>query len=177
MVIKIFYVAIAIFSVAMVFLSLQDPYLTEAFKKDNTIANMEMIGINDYEIGEKINLQITAKSGTRYKNYDEFRDFNGTHLEVDLNHTLSSKTAIRKGDILTFKGDANYQNSDNINYTSQEIIYNTKKKIVSSNVPFVMWQGEDRVDGKSIVYDINKKQTNAKGIHAWYQIKDQNSTN
>ena len=58
MVIKIFYVAIAIFSVAMVFLSLQDPYLTEAFKKDNTIANMEMIGINDYEIGEKINLQI-----------------------------------------------------------------------------------------------------------------------
>ena len=37
--------------------------------------------------------------------------------------------------------------------------YNTKKKIVSSNVPFVMWQGEDRVGGKSIVYDINKKQT------------------
>ena len=177
MVIKIFYVAIAIFSVAMVFLSLQDPYLTEAFKKDNTIANMEMIGINDYEIGKKINLQIIAKSGTRYKNYDEFRDFNGTHLDVDLNHTLSSKTAIRKGDTLTFKGDANYHNSDNINYTSQEIIYNTKKKIVKSDSDFVMWQGEDKVSGKSIVYDINKKQTNAKGIHAWYLIKDQNSTN
>lgn len=177
MVIKIFYVAIAIFSVAMVFLSLQDPYLTEAFKQDNTIANMEMNGIRDYEVAEKVNLQISAKSGTRYKDYDEFNEFNGIQKDQNLTHILRSNIAIRKDDELIFKGNANYQNSDNINYNSEEIIYNTNSKIVSSNVPFVMWQGEDRIGGKSIVYDINKKQTNAKGIHAWYQIKDQNSTN
>ena len=177
MVIKIFYVAIAIFSVAMVFLSLQDPYLTEAFKKDNTIANMEMIGINDYEIGEKINLQITAKSGTRYKDYDEFNEFNGIQKDENSTHILRSNIAIRKDDELIFKGNANYQNSDNINYNSEEIIYNIKSKIVRSDTPFIMRQGDDNVSGSSIIYDINKKQTNAKGIHAWYHIKDKNSTN
>ncbi|MBR6953111.1 MAG: LPS export ABC transporter periplasmic protein LptC [Campylobacter sp.] len=176
MVIKIFYVAIAIFSVAMVFLSLQDPYLTEAFKKDNTIANMEMIGINDYEIGEKINLQISAKSGTRYKDYDEFNEFSGIQKDENSTHILRSNIAIRKDDELIFKGNANYQNSDNINYNSEEIIYNTNSKIVSSNVPFVMWQGYDSVSGDSIKYDINKKQTSAKGIKAWYFIKETNST-
>ncbi|MBQ9292452.1 MAG: LPS export ABC transporter periplasmic protein LptC [Campylobacter sp.] len=177
MVIKIFYVAIAIFSVAMVFLSLQDPYLTEAFKQDNTIANMEMNGIRDYEVAEKVNLQISAKSGTRYKDYDEFNEFNGIHTDGKTNHALRSDIAILKDDILTFKGNANYQNSDNINYNSEEIIYNIKSKIVRSDTPFIMRQGDDNVSGSGIIYDINKKQTNAKGIHAWYHIKDKNSTN
>ena len=177
MVIKIFYVAIAIFSVAMVFLSLQDPYLTEAFKEDNTIANMEMIGIKDYEVGENIQMQIDAKSGTRFKTYDEFYNFNGVHNDGDINHTLRSNIVVRKDDRLIFSGDANYKNSDDIHYTSQEIIYDTKAKIVKSDKHFIMWQNDDKVSGHSIVYDINKKQTNAKGIHAWYQIKDENSTN
>ena len=176
MVIKIFYVAIAIFSVAMVFLSLQDPYLTETFKQDNAIANMEMNGIVDYEVGQNINSKIIAKSGTRYKTYDEFSEFSGVRIENNETHTLRSDIAIRKGDELVFKGNANYHNSDNINYNSEEIIYNTNSKIVQSNVPFVLRQGDDSVSGNSIIYDINKKQTNAKGIKAWYFLKETNST-
>ena len=171
MVIKIFYVAIAIFSVAMVFLSLQDPYLTEVFKQDENIANMEMFGINDYEVSQSIISKMSAKSGIRYETYDEFKDFKGVRID-DINHTLYSKVAIRKDDEIIFKGNANYQNSDNINYNSEEIIYNIKTKIVKSNTPFTMWQNDDKVTGTSIKYDINKKQTNAKGIKAWYQLKE-----
>lgn len=172
MVIKIFYVAIAIFSVAMVFLSLQEPYSLQTFKEDVQLGNLELKNVVDYEVGQNISAKLMAKSAVKFKDYDEFKDFKGTLLQNNINHTLTSDIAIHKGDELIFKNNAKYQNSDNINYTSQEIIYDTKAKIVQSKTPFTMWQNSDKVTGNSIKYDIDKKQTTAKGVKAWYTIKE-----
>ena len=177
MVIKIFYVAIAIFCVAMVFLSVQTPYFSDMFRQDLSIANMEMRKIVDYQIGERVDAKFTADGGTRYKDRDEFVNFKAEEISADMNHTLVSKTATRAGELIKFNGDAHYVNSSGFDYTAQEIIYDTSSKIVRSDVPYVLRQGNDRVTGASISYDTKTKQTNSKGIHAWYQLKDQNSTN
>ncbi|CZE49244.1 Uncharacterised protein [Campylobacter geochelonis] len=173
MVIRIFYIAIAIFSVAMVILSVQTPYFSDFFKEDLSVANMEMTKIEDFEVSEnKITGKFSSDSGVRYKDRDEFNGFLGEILGDDVNHTLSSKKAIRKNDVLTFFGDAKYKNSDNLNYISDEIIYNTKTKIAQSNMPFVMTQYENKVVGANLKYDLNKKQTFATGVHGWFQTKE-----
>ena len=175
MVIKIFYIVIAIFSVAMVFLSVQTPYFEEMFKENLNVSNMEMQGVKDYQVGEKISGEFRAKNVIRYKDRDEFYEFEAV-INDDMNHTMSSQTATKKGDNIKFNGDAHYQNSDNFDYKSEEIIYNQKTKIVRSDVPYTLTQGENKVTGDKISYDTKNKKTNSKGIHAWYYIQDKNSS-
>ena len=50
MVIKIFYFVVSVFSVAMVYLTVQDPYYSQFFEVDKTAANMQINDIIDYEI-------------------------------------------------------------------------------------------------------------------------------
>ncbi|MSN96016.1 LPS export ABC transporter periplasmic protein LptC [Campylobacter sp. FMV-PI01] len=171
MAIRIFYIAISIFSVAMVFLSLQTPYFRDFFKSNLEIASMEMIDIVDYGITPDIvNSKYTAKKGVKFKDRDEFYDFRGQILG-DFNHTLSSKKALYKNNTITLFDDVKYSNSDGLNYLSDEIIYNTKTKIVKSQNQFLMLKGENNITGKNLVYDLNKKQSFAKEVKAWYHIK------
>lgn len=169
MAIRIFYFGIAIFSVMMVILSVQTPYFSDFFKNELNLAETEMSKIVDYEVtNEKINARYKAQKGIRYKDKDEFENFKGLVLGNDTNHTLSSKKAIYKGEIIEFLDDAKYKNSDEINYISDEIIYNTKTKIATSNKPFILWQNENNVTGLTLKYDLNTKQTFATGVHGCF---------
>ncbi|PSM51827.1 lipooligosaccharide transport system, periplasmic component LptC [Campylobacter blaseri] len=172
MVIRIFYVAIAIFSIAMVILSVQAPYLSEFFKNELEIASIEMEGIIDYEVNNEIILSsFEAQKGIRYSTRDEFFNFIGKNIDKDTNNTLTANKAIYKGDIITFIDNAIYLNSDNLQYKSDEIVYNSKEKTIKSDKPFVAMQDDKKVIGSSVIYDLNKKQTFAKGVNAWFSTK------
>jgi len=173
MVIKIFYFAVAIFAVAMVILSVQTPYVSDIFKEDAKIAVIEMNGVTDYQISsEQVLGKFDATSGKRFKKHDEFENFHGIYLGEDVNHTLKSKKATIKGKVITLQNDAKYSNSDDINYTSSKIIYNSKTKIINSPKEFRLTQNQDIVIGNNATYDMNKKQTFAKGVHGWFQTED-----
>ncbi|MDK8323621.1 MAG: LPS export ABC transporter periplasmic protein LptC [Campylobacter ureolyticus] len=169
MAIRIFYFGIAIFSVMMVILSVQTPYFSDFFKNEIDLAQTEIFDIADYEVTEeKIIAKYEADKGVKYKDKDEFENFKGLILNKDTNHTLSSKKAIHKDDIIEFLGNAEYKNSDEINYISDEIFYNTKTKIATSNKPFILWQNENNVTGLNLMYDLNTKQTFATGVNGWF---------
>lgn len=85
---------------------------------------------------------------------------------------MRSDIAVLKGDELIFVGNATYLSSDNINYISEEIIYNKKQKTATSKVPFILRQNDNNVTGNSLVYDLDFKQTYATGVHAWYFYED-----
>lgn len=173
MALRIFYFGIAIFSVAMVILAVQTPYLSDFFKDELDIASLEMHTIIDYEVDEQIvSGKYEADKGVRYSNKDEFINFTGFVVGEDINHTLSSDLAIYEGDEIHFINNARYYSSDAFNYTSDEIIYNTATKIVLSNKPFTLWQYENNVTGLTIKHDLNTKQTFATGVHGWYHIQE-----
>lgn len=169
MALRVFYLGIAIFAVALVYLTLQVPYTEDFLKDDIDIATMEMVGITDYQVDiNQTSGVFEADSGIRYKDRDEFTNFRGKMLDIDRNHSMRSNEAISKGEELIFKGRANYLSSDDINYTSDEIVYNSSKKTLVSRVPFILTQNENNVTGDSLVHDLNFKQTFATGVHAWY---------
>lgn len=173
MALRIFYFGIALFAVALIFLTMQVPYTKDFFQDDIDIATMEMIEITDYQVDTNgTNSIYEADSGVRYSNKDEFENFRGKMIDRDRNHSMRSDIAVLKGDELIFVGNATYLSSDNINYISEEIIYNKKQKTATSKVPFILRQNDNNVTGNSLVYDLNFKQTYATGVHAWYFYED-----
>ncbi|ASM40650.1 LPS export ABC transporter periplasmic protein LptC [Campylobacter sp. RM12327] len=172
MVIKIFYFVIALFSVSMALIAFQSPYLKQISKIEVGIASMQMNGIKNYEINSSgINGLYEATKALRINDDDYFYDFKGKILRDDTVHNLRSDEGIYKKDEVIFKKNAFYENSNNLNFSSQEIIYDIKSGIVKSDVDFVATQNKDKIIGKSVKYDTKNKQIYAKGVHSWINLK------
>ena len=172
LVVKIFYFVVAIFSVVMIFLAAQDPYLANELKIDAKISNMQINDVVDYEINAtKISGIYEADELNRYNDRDEFLDFKAKILRGNLRHFLSSDKAISQNDEIIFQKNANYENNDSLRFISDEVIYGTKTKIVRSETNFTVTRNGDRALGESGSYDLVKKQTQIKGLRAWVEEK------
>ena len=160
----------AIFSVVMIFLAAQDPYLANVLKIDTKISNMQINDVVDYEINStKISGVYEADELNRYNDKDEFLDFKAKILRGNLKHFLSSDKAISQNDEIIFQKNANYENNDSLKFISDEVIYNTKTKIVRSEANFTLIRNNDKALGESGSYDLGKKQMQVKGLRAWVE--------
>lgn len=172
MVIKIFYVVIAIFSVAMVFLASSDPYFSEQFKQDLSISNMQIKNLVDYEINSsKISAKYETDELNRYQKRDEFLNFKSNILRDNLTHNISSKKAIYKDDEITLIDNVKYENNESFEFRSDRVTYNQKTKVAISHNDFTMTRNGDEIKGESLIYDLDKKLTEAKGVKAWIEQK------
>ena len=54
MVIRIFYLVVSVFSVAMVYLAIEEPYYSELLKGGEVSANMQMNTVTDYEMNATV---------------------------------------------------------------------------------------------------------------------------
>ncbi|MGF7440939.1 LPS export ABC transporter periplasmic protein LptC [Campylobacter concisus] len=170
LVVKIFYFVVAIFSVVMIFLATQDPYLANVLKIDTKISNMQINDVIDYEINStKISGVYEADELNRYNDKDEFLSFKAKILRGNLRHFLSSDKAISQNDEIIFQKNANYENNDSLRFISDEVIYGTKTKIVRSEANFTLIRNNDKALGESGSYDLGKKQTQVKGLRAWIE--------
>lgn len=172
MVVKFFYIFVVVFTVGIIFIVFQDPYDIQELKKNLNVATMTMYKVEDYEIGETIGSKYKAEVATRYNDRDEFKNFDGFYIKGDTNHSLTSNDAIYKGNILTFKNNAFYSNSDNVTYNSDEIVYDINKKEISSKKDFVLTQNENKVIGKEILYKMEDKKIYAKKVKGWSQLEN-----
>lgn len=172
MVIKIFYFLIALFSVSMALIAFQSPYLTQISKMNIDISDMQMNVVQNYEINSSgINGYYEASKVVKISNDNYFYDFNAMILRSDVMHTLSSDEGIYKKDEIVLKKNALYKNNNDLNFASQKIIYDTKNKIVKSDVEFVATQNGNKIIGKSVKYDTKNKQIYAKGVHSWINLR------
>jgi hypothetical protein len=154
----------------MIFLAAQDPYLANVLKIDTKISNMQINDVVDYEINStKISGVYEADELNRYNDKDEFLDFKAKILRGNLKHFLSSDKAISQNDEIIFQKNANYENNDSLKFISDEVIYNTKTKIVRSEANFTLIRNNDKALGESGSYDLGKKQMQVKGLRAWVE--------
>lgn len=172
MVIRVFYFVVSIFSVAMVYLSMQEPYENHTLKPDASIAGMMINDVIDYEINkEMIKARYEADEWNRYQDRDEILKFKTEFIRDGLEHNASSDKVVHKNDVLNFNGNFRYTNAKGLKFASEEVIYDLKAKIASSSTPFVLFDGSSKVMGDSIIYDTIMKTTYAKGIRAWIEEK------
>ncbi|WP_169777556.1 LPS export ABC transporter periplasmic protein LptC [Campylobacter mucosalis] len=170
MVIKIFYFVITIFSVTFIFLLSSDPYFADTFKQDFKVSNTQANDVVDYEISAtKVVSVYEADEMNRYADFDEALKFKSTSLRGLQQHFMSSDKAILQGDEIKFISNAKYKNNESLKFSSEEMIYNKKTKIIRSDVPFEILRDTNRAIGQSIEYDTQKKQMRAKEIKAWVE--------
>lgn len=168
MVIKIFYITIAIFSVALCILMLQNPYEDIISKNGIKIANTIIEDVVDYEANSTNLARIyKAKIIKRYDDKDEFFDFQAEFFD-DQNSTIKSKKVVRKDNKFEFLDDVRYQNLKNLKFSSKKVFYDIKDKNLTSPNEFSLTQNQNIITGKSLIYDTQNRQIFAKKVKIWY---------
>ena len=105
MAIKIFYFVVALFSMSVVALMLQNPYEASLQSNSIKVANMQADGVISYEINAtNTYAKFTSKSVIAYDDYNEFIQPNVTFIQKD-RHNITSNEAIYKDNNITFFGD------------------------------------------------------------------------
>lgn len=167
--IKIFYFVVALFSMSVVALMLQNPYESSLQSSIIKVANMQADGVISYEINAtNTYAKFTSKSVIAYDDYNEFIQPNVTFIQKD-RHNITSNEAIYKDNNITFFGDVRYLNLDtNLRYNSSEIQYLMMEKTLLSNVPFELLQNSDKIVGKSVIYALDSNHIVAKGVKGWF---------
>lgn len=167
--IKIFYFVVALFSMSVVALMLQNPYESSLQSDSIKVANMQADGVISYEINAtNTYAKFTSKSVIAYDDYNEFIQPNVTFIQKD-RHNITSNEAIYKDNNITFFGDVRYLNLDtNLRYNSSEIQYLMMDKTLLSNVPFELLQNSDKMVGKSVIYALDSNHIVAKGVKGWF---------
>lgn len=173
MVIKIFYFFIALFSVVMVLIMVQNPYIATLSRANLEIADMQMRDVSDYEITQSgINSNYRAKIWQKFGDKNDFLDFYGVVLDRNYTHEISSKNGYLKDNILLLSKNAVYKNDKNITFSSDEIIFDMKSKIVRSKVPFIATLNDNNISGKIISYDTKNGIIRAKFVDAWLKFDE-----
>ncbi|WP_299042071.1 hypothetical protein [uncultured Campylobacter sp.] len=169
MAIKIFYFVVALFSMSVVALMLQNPYEASLQSNSIKVANMQADGVISYEINAtNTYAKFTSKSVIAYDDYNEFIKPNVTFIQKD-RHNITSNEAIYKDNNITFFGDVRYLNLDtNLRYNSSEIQYLMMEKTLLSSVPFELLQNSDKIVGKSVIYALDGNHIVAKGVKGWF---------
>lgn len=168
MVIKLFYTLVVIFGAAMVFVVAQNPYMQDELIGDPTISSVEVLDATTYELSSAGVVGVyTSTEINRYKDRDEFKDFNANYVDNGLKHTLSSNIVIKRQNELEFMGVVNYKNSDDIRLSSELAIYDISTKIAQVPATFTLWRGDGtKVIGKNLKY-LPTKEISAQEVNAW----------
>lgn len=168
MTLRIFYFLIALFSISVVFGLFNNSFMIDVASSDLKVANLRAQNTKIYELNITQNYALyEAKGVTRYNDYDEIEQFNGSMKNENL-HNLSSDFAIIKDKNITMKGHAFYQNFDeNLSYNSEELFY--ADDILSTNVPFTLLQNGKKVVANSGNYNIKTKIMKAKNIKGEFE--------
>ncbi|MBK1972179.1 LPS export ABC transporter periplasmic protein LptC [Campylobacter sp. 2018MI35] len=171
MVIKIFGVLIALFTIIFTILTLQDPYSLNLKSYSLNFKNMEASNLNIYETNSStIKAYYKANSWERYNDKDVFHYFTTLNFDFNLSANTLELLNDQKNKIV-FEGNVSYSDLNGTKILSQKVKFNPDDKILSTDVGFKAFLNKNRVDGNILVYDLKKNTLQVEGVQAWIQEK------
>lgn len=171
MVIKIFGVLIALFTIIFTILTLQDPYSLNLKSYSLDFKNMEAKNLNIYETNSSaIKAYYKANSWERYNDKDIFHYFTTLNFDFNLSANTLELLNNQKNKIV-FEGNVSYIDLNGTKILSQKVKFNPDEKIISTDMGFKAFLNKNRIDGNVLVYDLKKKTLQIEGVKAWIQEK------
>ncbi len=163
--IKFFSIFIIFFLFASIFIFYQkSKTLVFAHSNPNKVL-MEFKNIKSYDITYNgIIGKLQAKSAKKFKNKYVLYDINSSKND---NEQLRADKGVLKNDILNLFGNVFYKNNlDDRTLSSNTVIYNIKKDILSSKTPFRSTYDKSIMTGSSFIYFKKNKRLIAQNIKA-----------
>lgn len=169
MAIRIFGILIGLFTIALIILSLQDPYSLDLKSHSLNFKNIEAKELKAYDLDTNTTKSYyEANSWIRYKDKDVFNEFKT--INEDFNLSSNSLSLFGKNlDKAVFEGNVSYADSNQTKILSQKVEFNPKEKILTTNVGFKALIGKNIINGNILNYDVKNKILNIQGVKAWLE--------
>ena len=165
-----------IFFVGMaIFLVIKEPYTLKAVNaQGESIPDIELFNATNYQFKESgIDSIVHSKRSARYGDVDKLYDIEAFHKNKEgLHSKLVSDEAILKDKVIHFLTNSHVQRDDGLSLDGESIRYDTQKKILSSDQPFVFTQKQSTTHGKSFVYEMKEGVLYANTIHSVIQFEE-----
>jgi len=170
--VKFLLYATVLFAGMMVFLLLKEPYTLHAKATGaKAPADIELFHARNFQIKpEGVTSIVNTQRVERYKTFDKLYNIDASHkTNQGLTGVLTSNEATLRDGVIVFMKDSHYERSDGVRLDGEEIVYDTKNEILSSQKPFVFTQSQSRSHGLSFVYQMKEGTISANTIHSFIE--------
>ncbi len=165
--IKFFSIFIIFFLFASIFIFYQkSKTLIFAHINPNKVL-MEFKNIKSYNITYNgIDGRLQAKSAKKFKDRYVLYNIHSSTDKNSYNEQLRADKGVLKNNVLSLFGNVFYKNDLNRTLSSNTVVYNIKKDILSSTMPFKSTYSKSVMTGSSFIYFKKSKKLIAKNIKA-----------
>lgn len=173
--VKIFVNALLVLAIGVYFIPVENKKTREDIKDIPLVVfeNPKMYTLSENTLSRVVN----ASRAVKYQNRDEM--FNADIIIKNekakkdfLLDKIKSDLIINHGDILTFKGNVNYQRDYFINLDTSKLYYNTKDKIAYNDVAYKGNYYKSTVDGTDLYLDSINSSMKSKNVHFEIDMKN-----
>ncbi len=145
-------------------------------KDGEPMPEVELFEAQNYRLKEgSIESVVSAKKMMRYEKFDVLHTVDAKHRTNEgLSGVLNSDEAVYQDGIVHFKTNSHYVRSDGVALDGEDVYYDTKQEILSSEKPFIFRQQQSKTHGLSFVYQMKEGTINASNIHSFIQVEEKN---
>ena len=162
--IKIFAVLMGLFSLALVFLSVQDFYFIDIKPYGVDFKNVEAKTLSVFELNSSgVKANYNAATWTRYQDKDIFNAVRVFGFDYNLS---ANELALTNG-LVELGGNVHYEDINKTSIDTQKLIYDKKKENLSTRADFTAHRGSNILKGNALSYDLLTKELSIRGVKAW----------
>ncbi len=144
--------------------------------KQQSFTDVPLFKLSDftlYELNQEgLTTLMTGSHATRYSNRYVISNINYTDNSKDFIANMKAKDGLYKDETVDLSGGVIYHREDGLVFETQKINYNKKTTVVRADQRFVMYRGEDKMTGSSMIYNNKLKKIKATNIQAQYKLQE-----
>lgn len=110
--------------------------------------------------------EVLGRVGYHFKDKDEIIDFRVEKKDVNGSSKISSKKAIKNGDLISLVGDVRYYGSDGYRLFTDSSNYHQKKELLTIDGPFRVEGEKMEAYGASSSVDMRNKRVSIESVRA-----------
>ena len=171
MAIRIEYLLVLVFAMLIAAVFGFTPTSREAISgkldKEVQFENFELFNLKTSDSSQKI----YASNAVKYENYIKF---NNVNVSDDLGHKLLSDTARYEEDLLSMNSNVKVSRDDGIDFRTENLSYDLKKKIITTLAPFTLEVNQSVIRGERLVLEVKNRVISADNVDAsiWFDPKE-----
>ena len=126
-----------------------------------------------YELDTKSLITLmNGSSAVKFSDRYEVENIDYTDSSREFIANMKANDGLYKNEFVDLKGDVLYSREDGLVFETQEINYNKKTSVATTDKDFVMFRDSDKVIGTSLVYDNFKGTSKMTNIVAKYNLQE-----
>jgi len=129
-----------------------------------------------YELNQLgLDTMILGSDAIRYSNRYTVKNINYTDNSKDFIVNIKANDGIYKNNIVQVHGNVVYTREDGLTFKTEKAIYNKTTSVAKTDTPYILFQGQNRVTGSSIIYNSKLNTIQSSEIVAKYQLKEKHN--